>query len=133
MFLPQGALLVLVADGMKRRPWTKRGPISKFIFTAAHIQNKQIQGESAATYGYHAANAAVGQTEDQMTDSRMWALADLETSTSAYGGAVATFTGANTRLASQLEERSKEVKEVKELLKKERAERGGRRTFPTRL
>jgi hypothetical protein len=36
----------------------------KAHFAAAHRQHKQIQGESAATSGYHAANAAVGQTED---------------------------------------------------------------------
>jgi hypothetical protein len=33
----------------------------KTHFAAAHRQHKQIQGESAATSGYHAANADVGQ------------------------------------------------------------------------
>jgi hypothetical protein len=31
-------------------------------FSAAHHQHKQMQGESAATAGYHSANASVGQT-----------------------------------------------------------------------
>jgi hypothetical protein len=33
----------------------------KAHFSAAHRQHKQMQGESAATAGYHSANAAVGQ------------------------------------------------------------------------
>jgi hypothetical protein len=36
----------------------------KAHFSAAHCQHKQMQGASAATAGYHSANAAVGQTED---------------------------------------------------------------------
>jgi hypothetical protein len=34
----------------------------KTHFASAHHQHKQMQGESAATSGYHAANANVGQT-----------------------------------------------------------------------
>jgi hypothetical protein len=34
----------------------------KTQFSAAYRQHKQMQGESAATSGYHAANADVGQT-----------------------------------------------------------------------
>jgi hypothetical protein len=34
----------------------------KAHFSTAHRQHKQMQGESAATDGYHSANAAVGQT-----------------------------------------------------------------------
>jgi hypothetical protein len=37
----------------------------KSHFSAAHRQQKQIQGESSATSGYHAANTAVGHTEDR--------------------------------------------------------------------
>jgi hypothetical protein len=37
----------------------------KSHFSAAHRQHKQMKGESAATAGYHSANAAVGQTDDQ--------------------------------------------------------------------
>jgi hypothetical protein len=36
----------------------------KTHFAARHRQHKQMQGESADTSGYHAANAAVGQTEE---------------------------------------------------------------------
>jgi hypothetical protein len=35
----------------------------KAHFSAAHRQHNQIQGESAATAGYHSTNAAVGKTE----------------------------------------------------------------------
>jgi hypothetical protein len=34
----------------------------KVHFDAAHRQYKQMQGESASNSGYHASNAAVGQT-----------------------------------------------------------------------
>jgi hypothetical protein len=34
----------------------------KANFSAAHRQHNQMQGESAASSGYHSANAAVGQT-----------------------------------------------------------------------
>jgi hypothetical protein len=40
----------------------------KSHFAAAHCQHKQMQGESSVTAGYHSANAAVGQTEDQMAE-----------------------------------------------------------------
>jgi hypothetical protein len=48
----------------------------KSHFAAAHRQNKQIQGESAAIVGYHSANAADGQTEDQMDEATIGALAN---------------------------------------------------------
>jgi hypothetical protein len=41
----------------------------KAHFTAAQRQHKQMQGESAATAGYHSANTAIGQTEDQMAEA----------------------------------------------------------------
>jgi hypothetical protein len=73
----------------------------------------------------------VGQTDDQMDEASIGALANLATATSAATstdrGVVATLTEVNTRLARQLEDRSKEVKEVKALLKKEHAERRGQR------
>jgi hypothetical protein len=34
----------------------------KAHFSAAHRQHKQMQGESAATSGYHSTNADVGKT-----------------------------------------------------------------------
>jgi hypothetical protein len=43
-----------------------------------------MQGESAATSGYHSTNAAVGQTEDQMAEATIGSLANLATATEAY-------------------------------------------------
>jgi hypothetical protein len=105
----------------------------KIHFAAEHRQHKQMQGKSAANYGYHAANAAVGQTEDQMADATIGALANLATATATDHVVVATSTEANARLARKLEERSNEVKEVESLLKKERAERRGKQPFPHSL
>jgi hypothetical protein len=51
------------------KTWTQ----FKSHFAAAHRQHKQMQGESAATAGYHSANAAVGQTEDQMAEATIGA------------------------------------------------------------
>jgi hypothetical protein len=53
----------------------------KSHFAAARRQNKQMQGESAATAGYHSANAAVTQTEDQIAEANIGALANLTTAT----------------------------------------------------
>jgi hypothetical protein len=87
-------------------------------FSAAHRQHNQIQGESAATAGYHSANAAVGKTEDHMAESTIGALANLATSTVADRCVVATLTEANARLVKQLEENSNELRELKALIKK---------------
>jgi hypothetical protein len=46
----------------------------KAHFSAARRQHKHMQGESAATAGYHSSNAAVGQTEDQMAEATIGAL-----------------------------------------------------------
>jgi hypothetical protein len=40
-----------------------------------------MQGESAATAGYHFANAAVGQTEDQLAEATIGSLASIATAT----------------------------------------------------
>jgi hypothetical protein len=51
-------------------PWNEKEAIDKTWinfeahFTAAYHQHKQMKGESASTYGYHSANAAVAQNED---------------------------------------------------------------------
>jgi hypothetical protein len=45
----------------------------KSHFAAAHRQHKQIQGESAATAGYHFANADVTHNEDQMAEATIGA------------------------------------------------------------
>jgi hypothetical protein len=101
----------------------------KTHFAAAYRQHKQMQGESAATSGYHTANADVGQTEEQMAEATIGALANLVTATAADRGVVATLTEANTRLAKQLEDNSNELWELKTLLKKERTERRGQLSF----
>jgi hypothetical protein len=104
----------------------------KAHFSAAHRQHKQMQGESAATAGYHSANAAVGQTEDQMAEATIGALANLSTAntaTAADRGVVATPTEANARLVKQLEDNSNELRELKDLIKKERFEKRGQRSF----
>jgi phage shock protein A len=88
-----------------------------------------MQGESAATAGYHSANAAVGQTEDQLAEATIGALANLATATAADRGVVATLTEANARLVKQLEDNSNELWELKALIKKERVEKRGQRTF----
>jgi hypothetical protein len=107
------------------KTWTQ----FKSHFAAAHRQHKQMQGESAATAGYHSANAAVSHNEDQMDESTIGALANLETATAAYRGVVAALTKANARLAKQLEDNSNELRELKALLKKERTEKRGQRSF----
>jgi hypothetical protein len=47
------------------KTWTQ----FKSHFAAAHLQYKQMQGESAATTGYHSANTAVAHKEGQMAES----------------------------------------------------------------
>jgi hypothetical protein len=101
----------------------------KAHFSAAHRQHKQMQGESAATAGYHSANAAVGQTEDQMAESTIGALENLATATAADRGVVATLTKANARLVKKLEDNSNELWELKALIKNERFEKRGQRSF----
>jgi hypothetical protein len=53
----------------------------KVSFAGAHRQHNQMQGGSAANPGYHAANASVGQNEDQMSEANIGALANLATVT----------------------------------------------------
>jgi hypothetical protein len=101
----------------------------KAHFSAAHLQHKQMQGESAATAGYHSANEAVGQTEDQMAEATIGALANLTMATAADRGVVATLTEANARLVKQLEDNSNELREIKALINKERFEKRGQRSF----
>jgi hypothetical protein len=101
----------------------------KAHFSAAHRQHNQMQGLSAATAGYHSANAAVGQTEDQMTEATIGALANLATATAADHSAVSTLTEANARLVKQLKDNSNELRELKALIKKERFEKCGQRSL----
>jgi hypothetical protein len=101
----------------------------KAHFSAAHRQHKQMQGESAATSGYHSANTSVGKTEEQMADATIGALANLATASAADRDVVAILTEANARLAKQLEDNSNELRELKALIKKERTEKRGQRSF----
>jgi hypothetical protein len=107
------------------KTWTQ----FKSHFAAAHRQHKQMQGESAATAGYHSANSAVGQTEDKLAEATIGALANLATATAADRGVVATLTEANARLVKQLEDNSTELRELKALIKKEIVEKCGQQSF----
>jgi hypothetical protein len=107
------------------KTWTQ----FKFHFAAAHRQHKQMQGESAATAGYHSSNADVGQTEDQLNEATIGALANLATAIAVDRGVVATLTEANARLVKQLEDNSNELRELKVLLKKVRVKKRGQRSF----
>jgi hypothetical protein len=78
---------------------------------------------------YHSANAAVGQTEDQMAETTIGALANLSTETVSDRGVVATLTEANARLVKQLEDNSDEFQELKALIKREIFEKHGQRSF----
>jgi hypothetical protein len=79
--------------------------------------------------GYHSANAAVGQTEEQMAQATIGAQANLATETAADRGVVATLTEANARLVKQIEDNSNELRELKALINKERVEKRGQRSF----
>jgi hypothetical protein len=107
------------------KTWTQ----FKSHFAAAHRQHKQMQGESSATAGYHYANAAVTHNEDQMAESTIGASENLAKATAADRGVVAALTRANSCLAKQLEDNSTELRELKALLKKERSEKRGQRSF----
>jgi hypothetical protein len=117
------------------RRWNEKHTIEKTWtqfkshFAAAHHQHKQMQGESAATAGYHSANAAVAHNEDQMAEATIGALANLATATAADRGVVADLTQANARLAKQLEENSNELRELKVLLNQEYSAKRGQRSF----
>jgi hypothetical protein len=117
------------------RRWNEKPPAEKTWtqfkshFAAAHRQHNQMQGESAATAGYHSANAAMTQNEDQMAEATIGALANLATATAADRGVVAALTQANSCLAKQLEDNSNELREIKALLNKERREKRGQRSF----
>jgi hypothetical protein len=71
----------------------------------------------------------VGQTEEQMDEATIGSLANLATATAVDRGLVATLTEANARLAKNLEDNYNELRELKILLKKERTERRGQRSF----
>jgi hypothetical protein len=117
------------------RRWNEKHSIEKTWtqfkshFAAAHRQHKQMQGEYAATAGYHSANADVGQTEDQMTEATIGPLANLATATAADRGMVEALIQASACLVKQLKDNSSELRELKALIKKERTEKRGQRSF----
>jgi hypothetical protein len=88
-----------------------------------------MQGESATTAGYHYANTAVSQNEYHMAEATIGALSNLATETAADQGVVAALTQANACLVKQLEDNSNELRELKALIKKERTENRGQRSF----
>jgi hypothetical protein len=101
----------------------------KSHFAAAHRQHKQTKGETAAHAGFHSANADMTQTEDQMAEATIGALANLATATAAGRGVVAALTQANSRLVKQLDETTSELRELKALLHEERRDKRGPRSF----
>jgi hypothetical protein len=64
-----------------------------------------------------------------MGDATIGALANLATAIATDCGILATLTEENSRLAKQIEDCSKELKEANALLKKERSDIKGQRTF----
>jgi hypothetical protein len=64
-----------------------------------------------------------------MAEATIGALANHATETAADRGVVATLTEANARLVKQLEYNSNELRDLKALLKKERFEKHGQRSF----
>jgi hypothetical protein len=107
------------------KTWTQ----FKSHFAASYRQHKQMQGESAATAGYHSENVAVTHSEDQMAEATIGALSDLATATAADRVAVAALTQANSRLTKQLKDNSTELRELKAFLNQERRDRLGPRSF----
>jgi hypothetical protein len=87
-----------------------------------------MQGEFAATAGFHSANAAVTQNEDQMAEATIGAFANLATATAADRGVVAALAQANSCLAKQREDNSTGLRELKALLNQERRDRRGPRS-----
>jgi hypothetical protein len=117
------------------RWWSKKHAIEKTWtqfkshFAAARRQHKQMQGESAAAAGYHSESAVVSHNEYQMDEATIGALTNLATATAADRGVVAALTQANARLAKKLEDNSNELRELNALIKKERTEKRGQRSF----
>jgi hypothetical protein len=100
----------------------------KSHFASAHRQHKQMQGEFSDTAGYHSANAAMPQNEDQMDEATIGDLVNLATATAADRGVVAALAQANSRLVKQLQENSSELRELKALFHQERRDKRGPRS-----
>jgi hypothetical protein len=81
-----------------------------------------MQGETVGAQGF--ANATVSQaSKDDLAEQALGAFAKLATATDVDRSVVAKHTEENSRLTKQLEDNAAFLKEVKALLKKERAER----------
>jgi hypothetical protein len=105
----------------------------KINFAAAYRQHRQMQGVTMGAQGF--ANKAVTQTSEyDLAEQALGAFANLETVTAVDRGVVAQLTESNSSLAKQLEDNATSLKEIKALLKKERAERanGGNSERPPR-
>jgi hypothetical protein len=117
------------------RRWNEKHTIEKTWtqfkshFAAAHRQHKQMQGQPTPTAGYHSVDAADNRNEDQMAEATSGSLSNLAIATAVGRGVVASLTQTISRLAKQLEDKSNELRELKTLLKKERNEKRGQRSF----
>jgi hypothetical protein len=101
----------------------------KSHLAVAHCQHTQMQGETAANAGFHSANAAMTQNEDQMAEATIGDVANLATATASDRGVVAALTQANSCLVKQLEENASELQELKTFLNQERRDRRVKRSF----
>jgi hypothetical protein len=92
-----------------------------------------MQGETIGAQAF-ANSAATQASEDDLAEQALGAFDNLATATAVDRNVVAQLTEANPRLAKQLEDNATSLKEVKALLKKERAKRasGGNTDRPPR-
>jgi hypothetical protein len=117
------------------RRWNEKHTIEKTWtqfkshFEAVHRQHKQMQGESAATTGYHSENATVAHPEYKMVEATNGELVNVATATAADRSVVAALTQVNARLVKQLEETPNEFQELNALLNQERSAKRGLRIF----
>jgi hypothetical protein len=74
--------------GNKKEDVNKTWNSLRTHFVAAYRHHKQMQGESATTSGYYSANDDVAQTEDEMAEATIGALANLAMATSIDHGVV---------------------------------------------
>jgi hypothetical protein len=88
-----------------------------------------MKGETAAHAGFQSANATMTQTDDQMAEATIGALANLATATAADRSVVAALTQANSNLVKQLKETASELRELKALLHQERCDKWVPRSF----
>jgi hypothetical protein len=94
----------------------------KIHFAAAYQQHRPMQGETVGAQWF--ANAAVTQASKyDLAEQALGAFANLATATAVDRSVVSQLTEANSCLAKQLEDNATSLKDVKALLKKERAER----------